>query len=635
MTLFSPTIIVRRLVILKGAARVYDERFHTGVNIIRGENSSGKSTVLNILVHGLGGDISQWSEHGLLCDRVLVEVDLNGRTATLSREIVRATKRPMDIFGGDLEAALQAGITDWRRYPYISSEGKQSFSQAVFTLLDLPEVQTESSGKLTLHQLLRILYSDQLSPVENIFRFERFDAPIIREAVGRLLCGAYHPEIYENELRIRMLEKEQTEVTATLNSIYAVLGTVKHSLNEDWANAQLTELRSTLESLEKEIEEAERELFAEDGSDTLTLTAQRAAFDEVQTLQASVTSVRREVEALELEITDSANFIAALEAKLAALKDAGLVSDEIGSVDFLWCPSCYAALDQSVGEHACHLCKSPFDDERLKTRVINLTNDVGIQLRQSALLQKDRHQQVDELKDRERAVESDWRSAADRLSALQRTPSSDLRARVRGLNQRAGYIQREIEDVQEKSGLIEQLARLSKRKANIAADISTLQDRNAQLKSSERDRLTLAYTEIADRTRDFLHNDLPRQEAFQNAQSINFDFGSDKISVNGESYFSASSLVILKNSFLAGFLFAAIDDREFRHPRIAILDTVEDKGMEPERSQNFQKLLVSASDAAKIDHQIIFATAMISEDLNNATYTVGPYSSHDNRTLAV
>lgn len=189
--------------------------------------------------------------------------------------------------------------------------------------------------------------------------------------------------------------------------------------------------------------------------------------------------------------------------------------------------------------------------------------------------------------------------------------------------------------MREKTGLIEQLGRLTGRKAEIAAELSALHDRNISLRASEQDRLTLAYTEIADRTRSFLRGDLPRQEAFQDARSISFSFGGDKISVNGESYFSASSLVIMKNSFLAGFLFAATDDKRFRHPRLAILDTVEDKGMEPERSQNFQNLLVAASEATAVVHQIIFATAMISENLDNPTYTVGRYSSHEDRTLAV
>ena len=635
MTLYSPTLTVKRLVILKDAKTVYDERFHAGVNIIRGENSSGKSTVLNILVHGLGGDVSQWSEHALLCNRVLVEVELNGKVATLSREIARATKRPMDIFGGDIDAASSAGITEWRRYPYAGSEGKQSFSQAIFALLDLPEVQMETSSKLTMHQLLRLIYSDQLSPVENIFRFERFDAPIVREAVGRLLCGAYHSEIYENEVRIRLLEKEQSEVGSTLTSIYSVLGGVQHSLNEDWATARESELWQTLKSLEEAIEAAEEKLFVNGDNETFSLTEQRTAFTDVQTLQANVSAVRREIEELELEAADSAAFIASLQTKLVALKDAGLVSDEIGTVDFLWCPSCYATLEKDAGDHACHLCKSPFDDERLRMRIVNLTNDMGIQLRQSNVLQKERQRLLQELRDKERVVENEWHSASERLAALQRTPSSDLRSRLRTLNQRAGYVQREIEDVQEKAGLIEQLDRLSARKAEIAAELSDLADRNAALIASERDRLNKAYTEIADRTRQFLRADLPRQEAFQDAREISFSFGGDKISVNGESYFSASSLVILKNSFLAGFLFAATEDREFRHPRITILDTVEDKGMEPERSRNFQKLLVDASNAAKVEHQIIFATAMIADELDVPAYTIGSFSSHDDRTLAV
>lgn len=56
--------------------------------------------------------------------------------------------------------------------------------------------------------------------------------------------------------------------------------------------------------------------------------------------------------------------------------------------------------------------------------------------------------------------------------------------------------------------------------------------------------------------------------------------------------------------------------------------------MEPERSQNFQRLLVAASERTQVDHQVIFATAMIAEELNDA-FTVGAFSSHADRTLAV
>lgn len=82
MTRFEPTLEVLRLVIERNGQPVYDEAFHHGVNIIRGENSSGKSTILNSIFYGLGGDLKAWSEAALLCTRIIVEVSVNGLPAT-------------------------------------------------------------------------------------------------------------------------------------------------------------------------------------------------------------------------------------------------------------------------------------------------------------------------------------------------------------------------------------------------------------------------------------------------------------------------------------------------------------------------------------------------------------------------
>src|SRR4051794_2277389 len=99
MTRYDPCLIVTHLQIERNGKAVYDEPFHPGVNIIRGQNSSGKSTILNFLFYGLGGDLADWSEAALRCSRVNVEVLLNGKTATLSREISKELGQPMDVFG--------------------------------------------------------------------------------------------------------------------------------------------------------------------------------------------------------------------------------------------------------------------------------------------------------------------------------------------------------------------------------------------------------------------------------------------------------------------------------------------------------------------------------------------------------
>jgi hypothetical protein len=196
---------VTRLVVDRGANAAYDEQFHEGVNVIRGENSSGKSTILNFIYYGLGGDLADWSEAALLCTRVTLEVRINDKPATLSREISRNFGQPMEIFGGPYQLATRAPKSEWVRYPYRRSVNLESFSQALFRLLDIPEVVNDTSGTLTMHQILRLLYSDQLSPVEHIFRLDsRFDTPILRDTVGRLLCGAQAVyDLYQRHLQIR------------------------------------------------------------------------------------------------------------------------------------------------------------------------------------------------------------------------------------------------------------------------------------------------------------------------------------------------------------------------------------------------------------------------------------------------
>ena len=49
------TLFVERLVVIKSGGSVYDERFHRGINVIRGDHSVGKTTILELLFYVLGG----------------------------------------------------------------------------------------------------------------------------------------------------------------------------------------------------------------------------------------------------------------------------------------------------------------------------------------------------------------------------------------------------------------------------------------------------------------------------------------------------------------------------------------------------------------------------------------------------
>jgi predicted ATPase len=81
-------LFLNRLVVFTETSKIaYDEQFHDGINIIRGDNSSGKSTISHFIFYILGGAFNNWVKEAKRCSQVLAEVKMNGATLTLRREI--------------------------------------------------------------------------------------------------------------------------------------------------------------------------------------------------------------------------------------------------------------------------------------------------------------------------------------------------------------------------------------------------------------------------------------------------------------------------------------------------------------------------------------------------------------------
>ncbi len=634
MTLFEPCMIVKRLVVKRRSSIAYDEKFHKGVNIVRGDNSSGKSTILNFIFFGLGGDLDRddWSEHALKCDYVWLEVEFNGRPAVLRREIDVNSQSPMEIYGGRYDDAAKAPIEEWVKYPYSRSKNKESFSQAIFRLLEMPDVAVEGTSSITIHQILRLLYADQLSPIESLFRFEGYDPENLREAVGNLLCGAFDTEIYELQQLRKIRDKEFSDASAELRSIFRVVGG-DESLGLEWVQQKKKSLIIEREKLLKDIASAEEEFYTKQSTEKITIDAQKSVFKQVQGLQEQLQDTREAIGAVEFEIADSDDFIMTLHRRLEALKDADLASSLVETIHFSTCPSCYAAiLEQDESVAACHLCKTPLDAERAQDRVVGLINDLSIQIKQSERLQEVRRERLNMFKAKYATIEGEWKLKAKDLSELRVLPTSKVRDKIRELHRKLGYLDKSIEETDEQLKLANRIGDLSARKASLDAELKDLDARIETLKRSQTTRLRAARSAIEKKTIEMLKGDLKRQDSFEDPQRVDFSFAKNTITVDDHTYFSASSRVVLKTSFLIGFLAAALEDEKFRHPRFLMIDITEDKGMEQERSHNFQQQVIRISNASEVEHQIILATAMPSPELDDDVF-VGKFSTRDSGTL--
>ena len=638
MILSKPTTIVKRLVVMRNDNVAYDEKFDRGINVIRGENSSGKSTILNFLFFGMGGNLLLWSDYALLCTHVFIEVELNASTLTFRREVDERSMTPMSICGGGYDYSIKAPVTEWHTFPYRRSSSSESFSQAIFRLLEIPEVTSDLSGNVTFHQVLRLIYSDQLTSPDSIFRAEPMrlrDEAALRETVGNLISGAYDADVYNSERLKKQKEKEYDQIESELRSIYKVLGSRDESVGVDWVIAQQKNLIQDRMALVEQVTNAESQLMLGQQKEKITLTAQNDALLKVQKLQTQLSISQEEKRKLEFDISDSEMFIRSLQNKIKSLNQAGAVTEHLHDVFFNTCPACFSALQELPEEmNACGLCKTPFDSARARERIVAMINEAAIQLKQSEHLQAKRLKDFAAIDEKILSVTSEWRHAANELQALQKSPLSESRQKLKELHRGLGYVDRQIEDIESKMELARKIDTLKEQKRALNDEIENLKTYIDSLLARLGLQINKSRLLIETQVKRFLVNDLSRQDAFENPDSVEFSFAKNEITVDGQTYFSASSRVILKNSFYLGLLSASLIDPNFRHPRLLIMDTTEDKGMEVSRSHNFQRLMMNLSDEANAVHQIIYATSMISDEIPESSY-VGKYSTTENKTLNI
>ncbi|MBU4396438.1 MAG: AAA family ATPase, partial [Proteobacteria bacterium] len=125
-----PFMLLNRLVINGHGRAVYDQTFHAGVNIIRGENSSGKSTISDMIFYVLGGENVEWTDEAASCDLVQAEFNVSGLTLSLRREIT-SPPPSIAVCEGSLTETMKS-LTGWSYYGRQRSDSKESFSQFMF-----------------------------------------------------------------------------------------------------------------------------------------------------------------------------------------------------------------------------------------------------------------------------------------------------------------------------------------------------------------------------------------------------------------------------------------------------------------------------------------------------------------------
>ena len=571
------SFFVNRLYVRTAEGKVaYDEPFHHGVNIIRGDNSSGKSTITHLLFYGLGGDYTQFVQEARHCSQVMVEVSLDQATITLSRSIDKdaegrvLTQRGMTIYWGTLDEALQ-GECESGTFGYKSTANSRSFSNVLFDIMRMPIVQGDSN--ITMHQLLRLLYIDQESPTTSLYYYEQFDNQTTRETVADLLLGIFEEKLYHAKMRKKELEAELSEVKSDIRALGNSLDVKQCSTayiqgEIDQKNKEQEELAEKIKQL-RQGEQAVKQ-------DKSQLERCKA---EMRRLEKQCEQEEERIDLLQYDIEDTQMFVEEMSRKQLALNHSVSTREILGNLRLEYCPECLSPLPQNTPEGTCHLCRQKVDNHSGVTQAKRLIAELSFQKMESeAILRKDE----------------------DELSAS--------KAKLKRLKAQRKVVQRNLDEL------------LGNVRSTTAAEIEDLIYQKGQLNG--------VY---------FLNHDEKRQRDFTDAQpsDLTVDFPNNMVFLKDRyAKYSASSAFFLKLVARFSLFFASLDIDWMRYPRFIFADNMEDKGIEQHRAQLFQETLIDRLQQYDTDsYQVIYTTSYITPELDHSEYVVGEHYDINHKSL--
>lgn len=358
--------------------------------------------------------------------------------------------------------------------------------------------------------------------------------------------------------------------------------------------------------------------------------------EQLNEAHTSLSTLKQQKISLQAEIADSELFLRELEERLSSLEESAVAESYLGTAIFAFCPSCFTKLgDTDENLSACSLCKSEIAEDAARSQLARMRNELALQLNESNTIRTEQLSELD-------AVSLELPSAEMRLKSLEtqfkrnqslwRSPYHIL---MQSISKDIGSKEQEIKNTLELKKLANLLEQLKTKLGQLESKLSWTRGQIGAVNASQEDRRNTAYLSVVDNLKEVLRDDLDRQSEFAEANKIDIDFAANRLIIDEQSQFSASSMVFLQHGFHLALLLSSLENAYFRYPRLLLLDGIEDGRMEVKRSYNFQSIIANRSKNSNTLHQIIMTTMDIYPNLDNENYLVGRKFTHTEKSISI
>jgi hypothetical protein len=344
----SAELRVRR-VVLKARHRSYEWRFQRGVTVLAGPGSVGKTSLMNLIKWGFGGDAILSPAVRTIGLQVMVEVDLAEHHVGLLRSIDRGRNR-VDVLdtSGEVQRTLSADPGDERR---------ATVSDFLLESVGIPSVQVPRSAQAITDELTRITFNDVFSYMyldqdeiarSTIHHIEGY-RDIKRRQTFELLYGIMDSDVAR-------IKREIATVAVARERLDADIGAIRPFLERSGQPTQHElDLRETKMASEIAVAEREIALLRRDARARGT----SESHSRLSATEAELVRTRQQLAAARLEADAYRRVRSQLAQDLSRAVKAIVATPVFAGFEFEQCPRCLQPLTIDHPDGACRLCGQP------------------------------------------------------------------------------------------------------------------------------------------------------------------------------------------------------------------------------------------------------------------------------------
>ena len=331
--------------------------FEDGINIIRGENSLGKTTALKLIHYGFGSGGDDFVKEIDECEYLFLDVSLNEQSFRIRRHLQKRLARvqvyPIGKFG------LDQGY-------YFEYQPGHEFSDFLLHSLGIPTNQIPKGGRLvgetrpvSFLELFRLMYVSQSLGYAGIQAGQRYER--MKRAVFETLLVLSGIELFDLEVERSKLEARKKEVEIEINNIKRLIQELNVPAKAE-INQRIDELQSAREAKVQELQAVKQRLR---GTSQWVLESRQeivALDEEIQAVTEEIAFLDQKLHEYRLSRNDALN-------EQERLQRFDISRRVLSSFTFSRCPRCSQIITDEMKareeQSSCMLCSRPFLQEQV------------------------------------------------------------------------------------------------------------------------------------------------------------------------------------------------------------------------------------------------------------------------------